>query len=234
MLMGGSGGGAGAAAKAIPKGGGGLTGSINMGSMAKAFGVENAAGDGVNFKRAAVKTFQGSKSALQQESPTQAMAEFAKPFGKAGEFTGAVIESVDKLRKWGDTLAETNMKFAEFSGAMAQVQAQTEVNRLNLQREQGDRRAATARELETSRNRLNKAMAPMEDYWNNFRNRVGALVNNAMANAAEKVNEFGKKIGLWGGDEKPGVVTTNKDWLEARMDKREQETIQRRPARMRR
>jgi len=108
------------------------------------------------------------------------------PWGKAAEvglkFTAALVESIDKLRNWGNQLHENNMQFAEYSASMARVQAASEVQEFYLKQSQGDRRAQSAEYLSESRADMNKAFAPLENLWAKVENYVSGSLMKAVTN----------------------------------------------------
>lgn len=101
------------------------------------------------------------------------------------EFTAKLAESVEKLRKWSDQLHESNMRFSEFSGGMAGVAARQEVRDIMLSKERGDQRAGSAEKLAQSRNRLERAVTPMEDLWASGKNIIASIKDDAVASILE-------------------------------------------------
>lgn len=104
--------------------------------------------------------------------------------GAVGKFAQVVGESVEKLRRWNDQLIEGHFRFAEFSGAMAQVQAESEARNIQLAQERGERRAPAARRLAEERDRFERNMAPLEDaisgVWSELRATITALANEVI------------------------------------------------------
>lgn len=103
----------------------------------------------------------------------------ANPWVMLGKET---IGLVERFREWGSSLHETNREFAEFSGSMARVIALSDVRNIQLKREQGERRAESAEHLAEARDRLNRALAPIEDKVANFWNKFWSLPARDLAN----------------------------------------------------
>lgn len=97
--------------------------------------------------------------------------------GKFGEVLG---DSVEGLRKWSDELNKANLVFAEFSPAMARVQAEQERRAVILGRERGERRAVSARYLSESIGKFNRAIAPYEDMVARLQNILAGLIVRGM------------------------------------------------------
>lgn len=106
--------------------------------------------------------------------------------GKVAEpalkLTAAFFSATDSVKKWTESLHQSNMRFAEFSGAMAGVQAEQEARDIALQKQQGDARAESARDLAEAKSRLAKAVAPLEDSFAKLKNSIGTFVANTMTN----------------------------------------------------
>lgn len=104
--------------------------------------------------------------------------------GPLGGFAKVVGESVEKLRRWNDQLVDSHFRFSEFSGAMAQVQAESEARNIRLSQERGDRRAPAARRLAEERDRFERNMAPIEDaisgIWSDAATFFTALANTVV------------------------------------------------------
>lgn len=100
-------------------------------------------------------------------------------FSKLGE---TVFRAAGAIRKWSDSLHAGNMRFAEFSASMSMVQAEQEVRDIQLSREQGERRAESARALAEARSRRERFFAPLEDAMANFSNQVAAQVEMLVPN----------------------------------------------------
>lgn len=122
---------------------------------------------------------------------TGAMAELGGPamapvamFAKLGT---ALSDSVEKLRTWNDSLLASHMEFSKFSGAMAMVAAETERRRILFEKDRGDRRADSARNLSESRDRLERNLAPIEDAWANIKSDFLAEINNGISKIIEAI-----------------------------------------------
>ena len=95
------------------------------------------------------------------------------PIGKAVKgilgFSDALLNVPDSLKKMGDAIHHSNIRFAEFSGHMAKVKALQDVRDIFLSRERGNRRAEKAEEFAQAKNRFDKALGNVEDkIWNSF------------------------------------------------------------------
>lgn len=117
-----------------------------------------------------------------------------KPIGAFLKLGETVIKSVDKLKQWNEQIHQGNMRFAEFSGAMASVQAQQEIRDIQLSQERGDRRAGTARLQAEQKHQMNKNLALLEDTWGNLKN-LGSAGLNALGN---KLAEVTNNLTGWG------------------------------------
>lgn len=156
---------------------------------------------------------------------------YAMAAGAALKFAGAVAEIPSKIKEWGDHLHEQNRMFADFSASMASVMAADDARRVGLQQEQGERRAASARELSDARYRLDKAMAPIEDAFANLKNKVVAKLTDVLADLAEEI----KKLFPGGGDSE-NLKETIYGWgglTPDSMARLEKEVTERRPKRLR-
>ena len=112
-------------------------------------------------------------------------------------FFANLAEATDKLRDWTKGLHDANTKFAEFSGAMAGVQARQEMRDILLGAERGNRRAASAEYLATGMSDLERAFAPLEDSLADLKNAVtGRLVRGLarLVELMEPVAEWVAKI----------------------------------------
>jgi len=113
--------------------------------------------------------------------------------GTLNPLTQGVMKATEVLRDWSDTLHKSNMKFAEFSGSMARVQAEAEMRQIQFEQRRGEARATTARDLAEARDRLSRAMAPFEDSIANFRNRLATAFIDKMLPILEKIAD---RLGL--------------------------------------
>lgn len=107
------------------------------------------------------------------------------PVAAALKFGETLFSSIGKIREWSNNLHNANMEFAEMSGAMAKVQAEQEVRDLRLQKEKGDARAESARDLAEAKSRLDRSLAPLENGIANIKNKVVAGLSNATASVVE-------------------------------------------------
>lgn len=145
----------------------------------------------------------GIGSALMSTGNPYAMAAGAVLKLGAGAAT-----AVSKIKEWGDHLHEQNRMFAQFSGSMASVIAVDEARRILLQREMGERRAESARNLANARFRLDQTMAPMEDAFANLKNNVLTKLTDMLNTAAKGLDN---RLKEWGFIDEEGN-TTAKGW----------------------
>lgn len=155
---------------------------------------------------------------------------YAMVAGAVAKFAGTLLEGVDKIRNWGNQLHEANMQFAEFSGAMAAVQAQTEIQEFQLKRSQGDNRAESAAYLAGGKLDLDKAMAPLENLWAKIENYVGGTVLTLLSKLLIPLTLLGEVLG--GGDSETADYTPGDELLEA-LKEEQNAAVARRPGRMR-
>lgn len=101
--------------------------------------------------------------------------------GSVGTVISLLAKSTDVLTKWNAQLFNSNMKFAEFSGAMAGVQARQEVRQIHLDIERGNRRAPGADRQAESMHRLNETIAPIEDAWAGIKAELSILLTEYVA-----------------------------------------------------
>ena len=92
-----------------------------------------------------------------------------------GQFAKGLGGAVEKLREWTDNLSKANFQFAEFSPAMARVQAEAERREIVLSRERGQRLAPTARFLSKGINEFNQGAAYFEDLAGRIQNILGGV-----------------------------------------------------------
>ncbi len=146
-------------------------------------------------------------------------------FGKAGEHMGELLpgpagdvvggmakiarvasESVEKLRSWNNHLHNSNMQFAEFSAAMSQVQASQEMRDFFYAEQRGNKRADTASDLAQAKSRLDRQLAPIEDFFANLRNKVTAW-------GTDKLSFLLEKAGLGGGEPDDKDAIHANEWM---------------------
>jgi hypothetical protein len=96
-----------------------------------------------------------------------ALMSTGNPAGMVGGglllFTGAILKSVDALKKWMDSIHNSNMQFAEFSGAMAAVQGRQQIRDILLSIERGERLAPVAEEFAQVRHDFNTRWTAVQD-----------------------------------------------------------------------
>lgn len=100
---------------------------------------------------------------------------------KALNFVATIMESIHKLREWTKQLHESNMKFAEFSTAMARVQASTEMRDIQFSRDRGEARADSAGTLSRANYRFDRRWVDISDFMANWTNQTGALAMNLLS-----------------------------------------------------
>ena len=98
-------------------------------------------------------------------------------FGKLGK---VVSDSVDKLRVWNEELYKSNTQFAQFSAAMAGVEARQTARDILYSKDRGDSRAATAEMQAQSKHELNQRLAPIEDLAANTGNLISTAFNKTL------------------------------------------------------
>jgi len=114
------------------------------------------------------------------------------------KFGAAILESVEKVRKFTDEMHQANMQFAEFSGSMAAVQAQSEARDFERNRLSGDARSGSAGRLAEARGNLEDAARPIDDAWSNIKNDLTATFVNILSPIVEGVGKIVDKLGLGG------------------------------------
>lgn len=140
---------------------------------------------------ALIETAGYGLAGMQSKSELGAFGDFTKALGAPGskpiravtDFADQVIKAADRLKMWSEQLHYANMRFAEFSGAMAAVQAEQEVRDIQLSVERGQRRAASARYLAEGKSTLERSTAPYEDFAANIRNTAGGFLDKYFAKA---------------------------------------------------
>lgn len=153
------------------------------------------------------------------------------PYAMAGgavlKFAEGIAGAAGKVREWGDHLHEQNRTFAEFSGSMAAVMAQDDARRIWLQREQGERRAQSAKDLAEARFRLDATLAPLEDAFAKLKNQIVANLSDAITNAIKKID----RVGFFDQKDAPATNTMGHLWLED-FAEQQKEIESRRPNRL--
>lgn len=174
---------------------------VNRGEQLKAEGQGVRGG----LTAAAGKAMQG----LQDPSELQggaallgSVGELAGAFGgPAGaavlgvtKFAEKIVEGVEKLRAWNEQLRQADLRFAEYSGKMAAVEAESEARRIRLGIEQGDNRSESARFRQESSDQLDRTLAPLEDLTAIFRNNVAGYFNQIVNGIMTLPGDIAKKI----------------------------------------
>lgn len=103
-----------------------------------------------------------------------------KPIEGIAKLGETAFKSVDKLQEWTQNLHEANMQFAEFSGAMAGVQAEQNVRDIEYSQSRGDSRADSAGYLAEGMSDLRDAVAPIGDMVSNVKNYVGGFLSKTL------------------------------------------------------
>jgi len=105
----------------------------------------------------------------------KALGPGGKTLAAVGGFAAGLVGSFAAIREWGDHLHQSNMQFAEFSGAMAAVQQEQRARDIQLSYQRGNRRADAARDLAESRHELNRHVAavvdPVMNVWDRYWSR---------------------------------------------------------------
>lgn len=115
---------------------------------------------------------------------------FGKPFQAVASFGDHLFRGIEKLKDWNAALHTQDVRFAEFSGAMARVMAEQQVRDIQWSRQRGDARAESARFREEAQSRLRQQMSGIDDTIAKFRNTVvGGLMHGIGG-----VLEFGANI----------------------------------------
>lgn len=95
-----------------------------------------------------------------------------------GKFVKSMMAPIEGLKKMGDLLHANNMRFAEFSGGMARVEANQMRRDIYFSKARGDARAESAEELAQARQNFRERLSPFDDAWANFSNNIGAGLLN--------------------------------------------------------
>jgi len=126
----------------------------------------------------------------------------------------AVITSVETLRNFARGLHEDNIKFKEMSPGMAQVGARQEVRDFLLGRSKGQARAASSENLAEAISKLDRQLAPLENWWAEFKNDIMTDVIKLLTSIASTVNE-------WFGSTKKGDQEMDLGLMEAILNEAE-------------
>ena len=149
------------------------------------------------------KLFQSVQAESSFESASKGLEAMGSLGGKiplvgkavegVAKLGSVAFKSMERIEKWGDQLHESNMKFAEFSGAMASVQAQQEVRDIQYSKERGDARSKTAKELAEAKSRARNSWAGFTDKVKGTWDKVATGLNNAVDKLGRFVGAEGKE-----------------------------------------
>jgi len=141
------------------------------------------------------RTVEGAQNLIKDMVPVtgEKLAGYLEPLKIVADLVSVIGTGVETLRNWNKALFDSNAQFAEFSGSMSVVVAEQEIRAMLLSQERGERRASGAREQAESMHRLNKALAPVEDAFARFSNRLSSLASSWAADRLEYLTE---KLGL--------------------------------------
>ena len=106
-----------------------------------------------------------------------------------GTLASVVVTATQKLQKWSNSLHESNMKFAEFSGGMMGVLREKEARDIMLSHQKGEARAGSAKELAEAISALERQLAPIENIIANGFNIIAATIARGAATALEVANK---------------------------------------------
>ena len=188
----------------------GLKGMLaGLGQMHKATGKDDIAGLGGGAVKAAGGGIGMAVGALGGGPVGAAVVGGLTAVGTAA------FSAVGKLQEWSNTLHESNLRFAEFSGAMAQMAANQQVREMMLGKARGDRRAGAATELANAKQNLAETMAPVQDAFDNGISKLYTLGLQGINKIAEPLVKILEYVGLIDDKDKP----TNDDlrmpeWIE--------------------
>lgn len=110
-----------------------------------------------------------------------------------------------KIKDFAEGLHDANRQFAQYSGPMSAVMAQSDMADMIRKMNQGDVLASSAGGLADARGRLLDELAPIETQGQRFQNNLGQAVTNGMANFVEK-SGWGKQL--------EEIMTQGNDFLE--------------------
>lgn len=104
------------------------------------------------------------------------------------KFGKVLLESIDKLKDWTNKLHDANMRFSEFSGAMAAVAARQEIRDIQMDIRRGEQQAASAEYLAGGKSALREKFTdPAETLVANIRNIGGGMLSHAGAWLSENL-----------------------------------------------
>ena len=140
------------------------------------------------------------------------------------KFGEGLMNGVDGLKTWGQTLMNANLEFSKFSAAMAGVSARAEMRQIRLEQERGQRRAGSAESLAEAQNKLERAVAPLGDAWANMKSEFAAVLLTLVAKPFEYLNKL-----VLGISNKMDKDDSNSDswrgWFQQTADRRAAEII---------
>lgn len=154
--------------------------------------------------------------------------------GPVAAFGAEMAKLPWKIKEFAEGLHQANRQFAQYSGPMAAVFAQSDIQDMLRKMKQGDALASSAEGLSNARGRLLDQLAPIETQAQRFQNRLGESITNAMATFMEKsgfgeqLEEIGKQFNdfLFGEEEmKPDDWYGNLDAIAAEAEKQIQERV---------
>jgi len=149
---------------------------------------------GISELAGGLKTF--SKGASSLGGATGAFGGIAGAFAGPAGFTALISAGSEKLKQWTQHLHESNVQFAEFSGAMRQVQIESQIRQMQLSRIRGERRAPSARFLAEQKDALAKAMSPTEDFLADIKNYVVGDLAAILTGSFEMLTTIGSYLGI--------------------------------------
>jgi hypothetical protein len=138
--------------------------------------------EGLKMQGEGVKQALGSEKLEDKISGTGRFVEGVGKTGMSGgvewmgKFIGAIGDGTTQMREWIKGLHDANTKFAEFSAAMAQVNAEQQLRDMELSQKRGERRAESAGDLAKSMHDMNVQFAKLEDHFATGLNKIGARV----------------------------------------------------------
>lgn len=213
---------------AVPGMVGNLTGDLKQegaGGMAGLMKMKEGAGKVLSGagKDSAGATLGGTASAVGGGVGMAVGAMGGGPVGAAvvgglTKLATASFEAVDKLRGWADTLHESNMRFKEFSAAMAQVAANQEVREMQESQRRGDRRSGAAEKLADAKQDLNETLSPIFDAFDNIISTGLTEVIKVVTFGVQLLKRIVDPAEIFFGkqnDKDAGTEVTVPDWIES-------------------
>lgn len=125
------------------------------------------------------------------------------------KFTATLAESVERLRGWNNELHQSNMRFAEYSASMTNVQVQQQIRDMQLSREKGESLADSAQYNAEAKSRLDRALMPLENAFDRLKNNIGGALADATASMIDVATKWLKDedtSGIVGGDKWSAMV----------------------------